>query len=78
MTLLDAKQAGERRSQPRRKLTAEEAGAHMGLTARQVLDLARYRGLPQIRYSPRIVRFDLDDIEAWVEAQKVAGERHAA
>lgn len=66
---------GHRRAQPRPKLTAEQAGEFMGLTARQVLELARQGRLPHIRYSPRIVRFDLDDIEAWVESQKVS---HAA
>ncbi len=68
----------ERRSQPKPKLTAAQAGEHMGLTARQVLDLARQGRLPHIRYSPRIVRFDLDDIEAWCDDKKVQGERYAA
>lgn len=68
----------ERRSQPRPKLTATQAGEHMGLTARQVLDLARQGRLPHLRYSARTVRFELDDIEQWCEAQKVGGERHAA
>lgn len=55
---------------PKPKLTAAQAGEYMGLTARQVLDLARQGRLPHIRYSPRIVRFDVDDIEAWIEARK--------
>lgn len=60
----------DRRSQPRPKLTAAQAGEHMGLTGRQVLELVRRGQLPHIRYSARIVRFELDDIEAWCEARK--------
>jgi hypothetical protein len=47
----------------------------MGLTARQVLDLARQGRLPHLRYSQRIVRFDLDDIEAWCESRKQGPRR---
>lgn len=60
------------RTQPRAKVDAATAGEHMGLTARQVLDLARQGRLPHIRYSPRIVRFDLEDIERWIDSQKVS------
>ncbi len=60
----------EPRRQPRAKLTAEQAGEHMGLTKRQVHELARTQGLPHLRYGPRTVRFELDAIEAWCASRQ--------
>jgi hypothetical protein len=65
------------RSQPTPMLTAAQAGEILALTPRQVLELARRGQLRHVRYSPRIVRFDPVDIQAFIESQKSGADQGA-
>jgi excisionase family DNA binding protein len=43
----------------------------LGLTARQVLKLARRGELPSVRLPDNEIRFDPEDIFRWVESRKL-------
>jgi excisionase family DNA binding protein len=51
-------------------LTDSEAAEILRLTARQVARLARRGELPSVELPGGEVRFDPDDLRAWVESRK--------
>jgi excisionase family DNA binding protein len=52
-------------------LDAKAAGELLGVPASWVLSEARKGRLPHIRLGARYVRFDRDDLLAWVQTRKV-------
>jgi excisionase family DNA binding protein len=59
-----------------RLLTAEEVAERLRVTKSFVYDQARAGNLPHVRVG-RYVRFHADDIDAWINAQRVAVRRAA-
>lgn len=51
-------------------LTAEEVGHRLGLSSKSVRRLATAGNLPSVRLGDRMLRFDPDDVEAFIAARK--------
>jgi excisionase family DNA binding protein len=51
-------------------LTDSEAADFLRLTTRQVVTLAKRGELPSVNLPDGEIRFDLDDLRAWVESLK--------
>lgn len=55
-----------------RLLTAAELGERLSVPKTWILESARNKAIPHVRLG-RYVRFDLDDVEAWIEECKQPG-----
>ncbi len=55
---------------PDRLLTADEVAALLSVSRRRVMDLMRTGALPSIRVSDRVVRFERQDVDAFLERRK--------
>jgi excisionase family DNA binding protein len=55
-----------------RLFTAEEIGERLGVPRSWVLESARSGAIPHIRLG-RYVRFDLNDVDAWIQECKSPG-----
>ena len=66
-------------SKPRRLLRHKETAAILDVSPRTLWSLANSGQIVQIRFgtSGRTVRYDPDDIEAWISAHKRRGGRPA-
>src|SRR5918992_1027656 len=54
----------------RRLLRAEEVAEMLAMSRRQVYRWAAERRMPAIKFGPGAVRFDPEDIEAWLRQKK--------
>lgn len=61
----------QRDPQEPRLLTVDEVAAHLGLTAPAVRQMIQRRQIPFVRLGERRIRFDLDQIQAWLDDQRV-------
>lgn len=55
-----------------RLLTAREVGERLGLSTETVLRRFRAGELPGFRLGSNVLRFDEDELAAWLEARRVA------
>ena len=51
-------------------LSAADACKWLSCSPKQLYILRRDRGLPTVQFGPRAVRFDIRDLQAWVDTQK--------
>jgi predicted DNA-binding transcriptional regulator AlpA len=59
-------------------MTTEQVASWTGLSARYFEKLRQVGGGPAaVRVSPRAVRYDVDDVEAWMESRKVMSTSEA-
>lgn len=56
---------------PKRLLTYQEASHVLSIKVNTLYALVSRRELPFIRLSGRMVRFDRDELERWIEERKV-------
>ena len=54
-----------------RLLTADDVAAYLGLKRGTVYEMVRSQRLPHVRVSRRAIRFTPEQIEQWVERQRV-------
>jgi len=53
-------------------LTYNKAAARLGMPVGTLYAMVSEGRIPHIRFSKRMVRFDQDELDAWVDAQRVA------
>jgi excisionase family DNA binding protein len=61
---------------PRRLMTAQEVAEYIGTTHLNVYQMVSKRGIPFVKIG-RSVRFDLLDIDPWIERQKHGHTAHS-
>jgi predicted DNA-binding transcriptional regulator AlpA len=54
-----------------RSIGYEGVAQMTGLKVRTIKSLVASQGIPHFRYSPRVVRFDPDKVEAWMRDRAV-------
>jgi excisionase family DNA binding protein len=60
---------------PERLLTARQIAEYIGVSPKQVYRWVQSASIPHFRISPRVIRFRLEDVEAWLlELRGDAGE----
>ena len=59
------------RPAPHPLLTYKKAAARLGMPVGTLYALVSEGRIPHIRLSQRMVRFDPDELEAWIDAQRV-------
>ena len=60
-------------SAARRLLTSSEAAHYLGISTRKLWELGNRGVVPVVRPDNRMVRFDVKDLDAFVEAKKKGG-----
>ncbi len=60
-------------SAARRLLTSSEAAHYLGISTRKLWELGNRGVLPVVRLDNRMVRFDLADLDSFVDAKKKGG-----
>jgi len=50
--------------------TANELSELLGISPRTVFAWKKERGLPFVKLGPRLIRYDFDSIEDWLESQE--------
>ncbi len=60
-----------------RLITDSEAAEILALTPRHVAKLAKRGELPSVKLPGGEIRFDLDDLERWVDSHKQNGQEAA-
>jgi len=58
-------------SEPGPWLTATEAASLLGVPRSTVHSYVRAKRIPFARLSPRVIRFDREELLAWLEARRV-------
>jgi excisionase family DNA binding protein len=61
-----------------RLLRAKEAALYIGIGTRTLWTLTNLRRIPSVRFDTggrESVRYDVADLDAWIEAQKSGGSR---
>jgi len=53
----------------RELFTVKELSEELGISPRTVFAWKKERGLPFLRLGPRLIRFDIFSVEAWLESQ---------
>jgi excisionase family DNA binding protein len=61
----------ERASTYLRWMNAEEAAEFLGVAQSTLYGYVREHRIPHLRLSPRVLRFDRDELTAWLEARHV-------
>ena len=54
----------------RRLLRTREAYTYLGMSARTLWTLSSVGEIPTVRFGSRSVRYDIDDLNAWISARK--------
>jgi len=49
--------------------TIDELSESLGVSPRTIFAWKKTRGLPFVNLGPRLIRYDFDSIEIWLEAQ---------
>jgi len=60
-------------SAARRLLTSSDAARYLGISTRKLWELGNRGVVPVVRPDNRMVRFDVRDLDAFVEAKKKGG-----
>jgi len=50
--------------------TANELSELLGVSSRTIFSWKKERGLPFVKLGPRLIRYDFDSIEIWLESQE--------
>jgi len=60
---------------PRPLLTYKKAAARLGMPVGTLYALVSEGRIPHIRLSRRMVRFDPEELEGWIDAQRVSARK---
>lgn len=58
----------------RKLLTYQQAAQYLSLPLGSLYSLVHLKRIPHVRLSPRVVRFDEAELDAWLDARSVAAE----
>ncbi|MDP2342263.1 MAG: helix-turn-helix domain-containing protein [Deltaproteobacteria bacterium] len=53
------------------KLTYEQAAEYLGVALPTLYSLVCRKAVPHVRLSARMVRFDVDDLDRWLDSRRV-------
>jgi len=54
----------------RELFTINELSEELGISPRTVFAWKKERGLPFVKLGPRLIRYDFDSVEDWLESQE--------